>query len=407
MIALAWRNLWRQGRRSLVTLLVVALVVFLAILYYSLGGATSNSIYGDLTREVGHIQVHAAGYRDARNFGSGLLQESRELRQKLVQSEPDALIAGSLQVPVLIAGETRSRGIALSGQDWPPLLREDMVRDLTEGSFIEAGNLTDIVLGASLARALAVGVGDDVYVYAPGTEGFGAAAYRVRGLLELGDPNREIGTAYLSLAAAQELAAPGAVSALQVYFPDIHTLAEDNRVQDAAVNLRRVLGGELEVESWRELDPAMANFVNYLAPVMIVATSIFFLLAGLLVLNTVYLSTLERIREFGVLISLGARGRTVMGMITLESVLMCLLGAAIGLGLGLASVASLADGFIFPGQEETFEQLGMNPMLYPSVEPWQVLVAVGFALTTAILASLWPASIAARTEPAEAMRYVA
>jgi ABC-type antimicrobial peptide transport system permease subunit len=96
-----------------------------------------------------------------------------------------------------------------------------------------------------------------------------------------------------------------------------------------------------------------------------------------------------------------------MGMITLESVLMCLLGAAIGLGLGLASVASLADGFIFPGQEETFEQLGMNPVLYPSVEPWQVLVAVGFALTTAILASLWPASIAARTEPAEAMRYVA
>ena len=408
MIGLAWRNIWRQGRRSLITMLAVALVVFLALLYYSMGGAVTNSLYGDLTRQVGHIQIHTAGYRDARSFDAGLMQESAALRQDIVQAEPDALVVGALQAPVLLAGETRSRGLTLIGQDWPPLLRNEMTtQNLTQGRFVSAGDQTHIVLGASLARALEVTLGDDVYVYAPGTEGFGAAAYRVAGLLEFDDPNREIRTAYLSLAAAQELAAPGAVSQLELYFPRIQTLREDGTVRAAAANLNRALGDELEVETWRELDPATANLINFLTPVMLVATGIFFLLAGLLVLNTIYLSTLERIREFGVLISLGAQGRTVMGMITLESVLMCLVGAFLGLAGGFAVIFSLSDGFVFPGQEESFAQLGISPVLYPSVEPWQVLVTVSFAVVTALLAALWPASIAARTEPAEAMRYVA
>ncbi len=408
MLALAWRNLWRQGRRSLISLVAVAIVVLFAIVMYSFGGAMTNGMYGDLTQEVGNVQIHTQGYRDARGFGDGLLENAQEVRETVFQVLPDTVSVGSLQVPGLIAGEDRSRGLAVQGQDWPEVVREDFVDYLAEGTFVEGDNITGIMLGRSLATALEVSLGDDVYVYAPGTEGYGAAAYTVEGLLDFDDPNREINAAYLSLIAAQELAAPDALSRLELHFPGVNTLAQDAQTADDLAALRNALGDGVVVEGWRDIDPSLATLVQFFAPVIVVMSLIFFVLAGLLVLNTVYLSTLERIREFGVIISLGARGRQVMGMVTLESLLLCLSGAAVGLAIGLGIVALGRNGLELPGySEEILAEFGLPNVFYLSIEPWQVLIAVGFAVLTAILAALWPARIAANTEPAEAMRYTA
>lgn len=409
MIALAWRNLWRQGRRSLISLMAVALVVLFALLMYSMGGAITNGMYQDLTKEVGNVQLHTADYRDARNFDDGLLKDASLVRETVAQLSPDAIVVGSLQVPGLVAGEDRSRGLAVQGQDWPELLREDFIADyLQEGTFVEGDNLTGIMLGQSLATALEVSLGDDVFVYAPGTEGYGAAAYTVEAILNFTDPNQEINAAYVSLNAAQELAAPNALSRLELHYPDINTLKKDD-LNAANLNaLKTALGDTIDVEAWQQIDPSLATIVNFIAPIMVIYSLIFFILAGLLVLNTVYLSTLERVREFGVIISLGAKGRQVMGMVTLESLLMCLVGALIGLAAGLGLVAAGANGFAMPAYaEEMMAELGFPTILYLSLEWWQVLLAVSFAILTAFFAAFGPARMAANIEPAEAMRYTA
>ena len=409
MIALAWRNLWRQGRRSLISLLAVALVVLFATVMYSFGGAITNGMYGDLTDEVGNAQLRSEGYRDARNFDDGLLKDASELRKTVAQTTPNAVVVGALQVPGLVAGENRSRGLAVQGQDWPELLKEDFVNDnLAEGSFVDGNNVTGIMLGQSLATALQVGLGDDVYVYAPGTDGYGAAAYTVEGLLDFDDPAQEINAAYLSLPAAQELAAPDGLSRLELHFPGINTLGQDTQIAGELTRLKNALPEGAVVETWRQLDPSLATLVNFFTPVLVVMSLIFFVLAGLLVLNTVYLSTLERVREFGVILSLGARGRQIMGMVTLESVLMCLSGAALGLALGLGFVALGANGLALPGYtEDIIAEVGLPSVFYLSIEWWQVLLAVGFAVLTAIFAALGPARMAANIEPAEALRYTA
>ena len=409
MIALAWRNLWRQGRRSLVSLLAVALVVLFATVMYSFGGALTNGMYGDLTDEVGNAQIRPEGYRDARNFDDGLLKDASELRKTVAQTTPDAVVVGGLQVPGLVAGETRSRGLAVQGQDWPELLKEDFVNDnLVEGTFVDGDNVTGIMLGQSLATALKVGLGDDVYVYAPGTDGYGAAAYTVEGLLDFNDPAQEINAAYLSLPAAQELAAPDGLSRLELHFPGINTLDQDSQIAGELTQLRNALPQGAVVETWRQLDPSLATLVNFFTPVLVVMSLIFFVLAGLLVLNTVYLSTLERVREFGVILSLGARGRQIMGMVTLESVLMCMTGAALGLAIGLGFVALGRNGLTLPSfAEEILAEVGLPNVFYLSIEWWQVLLAVGFAVLTAFFAALGPARMAANIEPAEAMRYTA
>jgi ABC-type lipoprotein release transport system permease subunit len=407
MIQLAWRNLWRQRQRSLISLFAVAIVVLFATLYYSLGGALTNGMYQDLTKEVGNAQIHTERYREARSFRAGLLTKAALVRDAVAKNAPDAVMVGSLQIPGLLAGENRSRGLMLQGQDWPELLRDDFESDyLAEGTFVEGDNVFGIMLGKSLATALEVGLGDEVFVYAPGTDGYGAAAYTVEGLLDFADPNREINAAYLSLTAAQELAAPDALSRLELHYPEINTVKEDDLIVGDLTAIRNALGSEVEVETWRQLDPSLAGFLRLIVPVLIVVTIIFFVLAGLLVLNTVYLSALERVREFGMIISLGASGRRIMGMVTLESVLMCLSGAVIGLAIGLGLVALGSNGFRFPGYaEEILAEVGLPNVMYLSLEWWQVLLAVVFAVLTAIFAALGPARMAGNIEPAEAMRY--
>jgi ABC-type lipoprotein release transport system permease subunit len=407
VLSLAWRNLWRQRRRSLTSLGAVALVVCLSLLYYSIGGAAVNSMYRNLTEAGGQIQVHVPGYRDVRDFSEGLIRNASQVEGAVRAQAGGGVVVGVLDVPGLLIHGDRSRAVALSGRDWPEAVRAAYLRqNPLEGTFVRSGDETGIVLGRGLATALDVGIGDEVVMYAPGTEGFGAGSYTVTGLVDVLDPSAAARTALVSLAAAQSLAAPDAVSRIDVHFPDVRRLQDDAVTAVAAGRVQGALP-RLSVESWRELAPTLVRILDSLRPVMAVVSVIFFVLAGLLVVNSIYLGMVERIREFGVLMSLGASGRRVMGLITLESVLLCAAGAVVGLAVGLPLVGLMARGFTIPGLEQYYASFGMDPTFYASIQAGEIAFAILFALATGVLAALWPASIASRLEPVEAMRFTA
>lgn len=409
VISLAWRNLWRQRRRSLVTAGAVALVVLFSVMYFGLGGAMENSMYQRLTETGGHVQVRTPGWRDAASLEDTLIDEAAEVRATVERLASDRLVApevvGVLDVPALLSGDVRSRAVPIHGQDWPAAVRERRLGGSElAGRFLE--NPGEIVLGASLAAALDVGLGDDVYVYAPGGRGFGAAAYELVGIADLADPGAEIATAWTTVEEAQALAAPDAVQRFEVHATSLVRI-EDDTVADALAAALSDALPELESLTWLEVEPSMSTLLDSLDPMMYVVSVMFFVLAGLLVLNTVYLSVMERIREFGVIHALGAGDRRVLGMIATESVLLCLLGAVVGTAGGLAFVAAYRDGLVVPGLEAYYASFGLDPVFYVSVEPEQVAFAVLFAVVTALGAALWPAWLASRLEPVEAMRFQA
>jgi ABC-type lipoprotein release transport system permease subunit len=407
MLTFAWRNLWRQRRRSLTALGAVALVVAFSVLYYGIGGAAGNSMYTQLTSSSGQVQVHVADYRDAREFSAGLVRDAAGVRSTVIDHAEGGAVVGVLDVPALLIHGDRSRALALSGRDWPPSVRRDYLQtNALTGDFVTSGDTTGIVLGRSLARALGVEPGDRVQVYAPGTEGFGAASFTVRGVLDVLDPALQARTALVSLEAAQEVAAPDAVSRFEVHYPAVKRVADDAVSTRVSRALAPALP-QLEVESWRQVSPGLVKLLNAFGPMLAIITLIFYVLAGLLVINTVYLSIIERIREFGVLVSLGMTGRRLLRLVTIESVLLCAAGALVGGVVGTVGVAMLGRGFTVPGFQQYIASFGMDPMFYPSVTPAQVAQAVGFALITGVLAALWPASLAARLEPVEAMRFTA
>ncbi len=409
MLVLAWRNIWRQRSRSLGALIAVGFVVWMGLVYFGLVAGARDGLYMNLTGAVGHVQIHTRDYRDVHNFREAVIPNAEELGRRIAAVLPGAEVAAALEVPALLSGEDRSRGVLLIGLDQPPTLRERFAASyLAEGRLSGAGEPDGIALGGGLARTLQVGLGGTVYAYAPGTDGTGASAYRVVGLLHFPEPTQDARAGALSLAAAQELAAPGAVSRFELHFPRFRRTTDDAALVPLRTKLQEALGNAVVVETWREAYPALSQLEQIMRPLVLFFVGLFFVLAGLLVVNTIYLSVIERTREFGMVIALGARRGRIMRIVLAESLLLCGTGAAIGLALGLATVGRMARGYMYPlGFSDVVQQFGLPAVLYASIEPVEIAIILAFALGTGVLAALWPARVAGRLEPVEAMRFVA
>ncbi len=168
------------------------------------------------------------------------------------------------------------------------------------------------------------------------------------------------------------------------------------------------LGPGLSLESWREASPAIAQIFNLLTPLVLIFAAIFFGLAGLLVVNTIYLGLLERTREFGVIVALGAGPGQVTRMVVLESLLLCSSGALVGGLLGLLTIAALSGGFSLEAlYGEVGSVFGLPEKVYLSLRAWDIPITLAYTLLTGLLAAWWPARVAARLEPVEAMRFTA
>lgn len=422
MWTLAWRNIWRKKWRSSLTAVAIALVVLLTLVYFGLVGSSQNGAYQNITQNSGHMQVHVAGYRDIRDFDDLLMDDAEQLEANLLEaiaaSSADfdsELVANPqvstvLEVPGLLEGDGRSRGVVLRGIDQPDTVRQRYAAEnLSAGSLPEAGDIESIALGDKLATALDVSIGDTVYMYAPGTEGYGAAAFTVTGILNVAGAE---GVAISSLLAAQDVGAPDDASRFEIYFPNMRRYNDDAslpRLQSAITsNLADVINIEdYQIETWREVNSSIAGYLDSFEGITWVYTAIFFVLAGLLVMNTVYLSVMERIKEFGVMMALGLKGRKLLRMVVSESLFICGVGAVVGGAVGSLILWRMAQGFTFPGMEELFTEFGLPSVLYASITVEQIITAMLFTIVTGILAALFPAFTAARLEPVEAMRFTA
>ena len=161
-------------------------------------------------------------------------------------------------------------------------------------------------MGEALARALKVGLGDEVVAYAPGSLGLGAYAFRVVGLVDLPETHLEARTLLVPLKDAQALLAPGRVTRLEIRLSGLG-LYDLKPLEEVKASLSPHLEG-LWVETWLEANPIYAALLPLYDAIMAVYVGIFFVLGGLILLNALYLSLVERVREFGLLAALGLAG---------------------------------------------------------------------------------------------------
>ncbi len=395
-----WRNLWRNTRRTCITLAAVCLSTAILMASYGLmDGLMQHAVSNATNLVVGEVQVHAQGYLADHSIYKALNEPDlilRAAKQKNVAAAPRRYGYG------LVAVGTKSAGARFWGVE-PASERTtfDLAQHLQEGRFLSETTQRDVVLGQKLARSLQAQIGSEIVVVVQAADGsLGNDLYTVTGILKAAGDSIDRNAALIHAADFVELFVSG---------ERIHEVALNSRGMLSPEKLTALLSiaaPEEEIKSWRQLMPEVSDMVNLFDAFIWIFGLIFLLAAGMGVMNTMLMATYERIREFGILKALGATPWGIIRDVAAEALMLAALGTVLGTILGLAGSYYLQevglDLSIFAG---TYSVGGVafDPIWRATISPKMVFIPVVLMLIIGLLASLYPAALAARLDPVKAI----
>lgn len=403
-LRMAWRNVWRNPRRTALTVAATVFAVVLVMVAVAMGAGTHEKMIEDSVRvNAGHVQVSGPGYRAKRTLEQ-YLPFDEQTAQRLFAAEGAVGVAPRITSFGLLSQAGATRGVAVVGVD---PLREGSVTTLPgrvrEGRFLETEGVREVVLGGRLARVLSAGVGDEVLLYSVAYSMESAyELFRVVGILSLPEATMDRTLAVITLRDAQEFFVYGdRVSEVAILAGD------SDAVPALAGAVQRAIGeGSAEVHTWRESMPELEQLILLDDAGMYVMLAILVVVVGFGILNTILMAVLERKREFGVVLALGLKPRAIFTIVYLESLLLALVGLAIGLAIALPLILYLqAHPIPLTGAAvEAMALFGIEPEATWKLKPLNPLGSILTILGVAIVAALYPAAKASRARPVEALR---
>lgn len=402
-IRLGWRNIWRNRRRTLISMSAIGIGLLLVIFYSGMvGGMLGEAKYQLDGGGLGHVEIFAKGFRPRRDVAAampGTDQWRRTLR-----------LPGGAEVGARVLGRglaTSARGnepVEVFGVEWEnETLLSAHLRDVRAGALPAADDPQGVLVGEQLAERLHLKVGSKLRLLVQRADSeMGADLFRVRGVFHSISPAIGKRQVYVSQAAARELLGLEGASHQVVI-----QLAEPDQADALAKEIQASLGEGFEVLSWGELLPVLRRMEALTNNVVFALAFFVYLLVGLGVLNTMLMSVLERTREFGVLMSLGTRASRVVKLVLAESfwiaTLSVVLGAAAG---GLLTWYFSTQGFRFMSGSEAFQMEGatVSTLVKTRFHLPDIFKAATFVYLMALVVGLYPASRITRLQPAEALR---
>jgi ABC-type lipoprotein release transport system permease subunit len=415
LVKIGWRNLWRNPRGTLLTALALGLGLTLLLISLGLLDGSHEQMVGNAVRfGTGHVVIQPHGYQDTGSLELllpariastiGELMDSEAMKHALRGVSPRLVASG------LLSSAANASGVSMMGV----IPKEERAVSLipqriVEGNYLNTDEQSGVVIGAELARKLAVKVRGKVVlmtqaVQPPGTEASDAdggemqsTLLRVSGIFRTGVEAIDAHIIQLPLPEAQALlGVPDRVTQVAVL------LAQEGDSLMVARSLRTQLTGvPVEVLTWRESMPALAqSFVldeafNYVMNGVVLA------MVGLGILNTILMRVLERRFEFGLCSALGLRPVQLAVMVIGESLALTAISLALGLVLGLSAQHYFATAGL--DLRRFFESslataLVFDPIIYSRLSVTRIASSVGIVFVTATVISFYPALKAARTE---------
>jgi len=401
---LAWRNIWRQKRRTWLTALAMIFSNILLVFMISLQfGSYDMMINNSLAMFSGQVQVQHRGYQDEekmRQAIDGIAALATEIRQRF----PQAAVAARASAYVLVSSEERSFATQLVGVQpgFEPAV-SSIPGLLTSGGYLDKPVAADVVIGQVMARNLKVGVGDELTFLGSGIDGsFAAGVVRVKGIFSSGSQDLDRSLAEVPLAYFQDAFAMGDRGhVIALALPDLAAVPALLDPLRAMVKNRE----NLVVLDWEALMPGLKQAIQADMTSAWFMYGVLIMLVAFSVLNTQLMSVLERTREFGVIMALGIKPRRLAMLVFLETFMMAAIGLVIGVLLGSLLTGYYAHtGFSYPGMEEMAAKFNMSPEMYPSLGLLSVLLGPSVVFVFCLLATIYPAFKLYRLRPVEAMR---
>ena len=405
-LRLAWRNLWRQPRRTWLTIGAMvfsnALLVFVMSLQF---GTYELMIDNTLKAFTGHYQVQAPRYKDdakMRQVVPGAEQIAHDIRRTTGLKT----VAVRSAAFALVSSEDRSYGIRVFGVDPVNEPGVSTIPDLvSEGRFPADRDAPEIVVGSVLARNLMVRPGDELTVLGSGRDGsFAAAVATVVGIFDSGvsDVNRSI--AEMPIGFFNDVFSMGdSAHAIVVMTPSLAV------IEDYRPRLEAVVAGydDVVLQDWDTLQPGLRQAIQADLSGAFFMYSVLVVLVAFSVMNTQLMSVLERTHEFGIAMSLGLTPGRLGRLVILETSLMGVAGMLLGIVVGgLITIWFTYNGFSYPGMDQLAANFNLPSQFYPQASALTLLAGPAVVFTGSILSALYPALRLHWLHPVEAMRAV-
>ena len=396
---LAWRNVWRNPRRTVITLIVVSVglwsVLFFNALLIGWIQSSKDSALKLLTQDG---QIHAVGYMDDPSVETFLDPPSGALLEALNNG---VIEDWGLRVaaPGVVQSEYKTLPVTFMGVDPEAEARISTIPgDVVQGRYLESVDDDGIILGKHLVERLKTDLGRRVIVMSQNSDGtMSEWSYDVVGIFD-SDQGIEDFYIFTGLKAAQEFLMVGdQIAQIVVTLPNETELAPSiQTLKDAAPGL--------DVRSWKELNLFLAMTDDFMGVYIFVWLAIVFSMMAIGIVNTQLMAVFERTQEFGLLRALGMKPRRVLLMVTIESALLIGVGAIVGMILAALTIWSLQGGIDLTAYARALEMVQAGSIIYVD---YHLDGFIQFSLIIwilGILVALWPARRASKCSPQEAMR---
>lgn len=425
--SLSWKNIWRNKVRSLVVIGAMTFGIFSGLFTWAIYiGMTESRVKEALTKEVAHIQIHDSKFLDNPEIGLTLPDPGGMVRFAEGLSGVQAA-ADRLRIVAMINSSAASSGVNIYGIDpdkekeiselytsvfdsvslatklklTDPAVIATYLRD-SSGSWFSGPQRNPVVIGESLARKLKLRINSKVVLTFQSADGnLTGGSFRVCGIYRIDNTLFEEMNVYVR---KPDLAA------LAMLPPDLaHEVAifmEDTRLMDETIQSIQAQYPDSEVVSWKTLLPDVAMLDGLIEVSLVIIMVIILAALGFGIVNTMLMVVLERVKELGMLMAIGMNKLRVFNMIILESVLLCLTGAGIGMVFGAIVIEIFRTHGIDLSAfaQKGMEAWGFSAVIYTSLSWTYYLLVAVLVIITGMAASAYPAWKALKLNPADALR---
>lgn len=401
-LTMAWRNIWRNKRRSLITISSILFAIFFSIVMRGFQlGSYKNMVDNVVQAYTGYIQVFDRLYQSDKIIENSMVLQDG-LISEIEKTENVTLALPRLESFALASSGNQTKGVLVLGTD--PGKDDQLTRlsnRLIQGSFLQKGDSAAMV-SERLAKFLKLGTGDTIVLISQGYHGAGAAAkYAVKGILRFPSPELDNKMVYLTLDQAQQFfSAENRVTSISL------NLRSSKDLEKTVKELQYKLGDAYDVRSWDTILVELKQQIASDSAGGIIMLGMLYLIIGFGIFGTVQMMTAERRREFGVVVAVGMQKRRLGTILALEMLIMGLIGIAGGI---LLSIPVVWFGYIHPitltGQmAESIISYGMEPIMPMAWEAGYFINQTLVALLIVIAAVIFPVWNVTRLSVTKALR---
>ncbi len=404
LIKIAWRNLWRNRRRTILTASAVVLALFLALIMRSMQFGSYEQMIQAGVNQVGDLQVHDTGYQANQSIDRAFFYR-KNIGKTLAGIKGIKRVLPGLKTFSLASYGKQTKGVLISGINAVLQNQQNHLSGkIIQGAYL-TGNNNDVLMGDKLAEFLKIGVDDTLVLLGQGYRGITAyGIYKVAGIFHLPSIQMNSQVIYMNLRSAQEFVYPyqsGLLTSLSVFLKD------PARLETEKIEIEHRLGSDYEVISWKTMLSDILQTIkvdNISGQIMLL---ILYIIAAFGIFSTILMMTMEKRKQYAIMVSIGMERRKLVWVSIFETFIISVIGIIIGLLLASPVIYYLHFHPIpiTGDMAKMYLEFNIEPVLPFSIKAHIFLSQTIIVLVLSLLSSLYPIIYLSRFNILNAFRH--